>query len=214
MQNKMKIAIVGSGYVGKSYGKLFAEAGHEVILTWSKTKESLEQAAKEVGHGARTAEPLAAVSEAEIVLFAPRWEHIKIAADAAGPMTGKIVIDANNPYNPARDGFVDLGKQNASEVVIESLPEVRYVKAFNTLPVEEGLVNDIAGREGEDRAVMFISGDDAEAKKVVADLITEIGFVPFDLGSVADSARQQSGGEYNGKVFHLHDGQLVREAAA
>jgi 8-hydroxy-5-deazaflavin:NADPH oxidoreductase len=40
--------------------------------------------------------------------------------------------------------------------------------------------------------VIFLSGDDAEAKRVVAELIEQIGFGPLDLGSLADSARQEA----------------------
>lgn len=209
----MKIAIFGSGHVGKSYAKLIAKAGHEVILTWSSSAASLERAVEAVGQGARSAEPAAAVSEADLVVFAPRWEHIEAAAKAAAPWTGKIVIDANNPYNPQRDGFLDLGGQNPSQIVIDALPGARCAKTFNAIPVEEGLVNAVAGRTGADRVVLFLSGDDAEAKKVVANLISEIGFVPFDLGSVAESGPQQPGGAYYGGVFHLRDGQPVAVAS-
>lgn len=68
----MKIAIVGSGHVGRTYGKLFAQAGHEVTLTWSSSAASLDRATADVGHGARNADPAVAVSEADLVLFAPR----------------------------------------------------------------------------------------------------------------------------------------------
>jgi 8-hydroxy-5-deazaflavin:NADPH oxidoreductase len=205
----MKIAIVGSGYVGKTYGKLLAEAGHEIILTWSSNAASLDQATDEVGHGARNAAPAVAVSDADLVLFGPRWEHIEAAAGAAGPWTGKLVVDATNPYNPQRDGYVDLGDRNASEVVIPFLPGARYVKAFNTLPVEQGFVTNTAGRTGADRVVIFMSGDDAEAKAVVGDIISQIGFAPFDLGSIAESARQDVHGIYNRDEFHLREGRPV-----
>ncbi len=205
----MKIAIVGSGHVGKTFGKLLANAGHEIILTWSSNAASLNRATEEVGHGARNADPASAVREADLVLFAPRWEHIE-AASAAGSWTGKLVVDATNPYNPQRDGYVDLGDRNASQVVIPLLPGAQYVKALNTLPVEEGFVTDSAGRTGEDRVVLFMSGDDDEAKAIVANLIAEIGFEPFDLGSIADSAQQDPNGTYMGGEFHLRDGQPAR----
>ena len=39
--------------------------------------------------------------------------------------------------------------------------------------------------------MIFVSGDDAEAKGVVAKLIEEIGFGPYDLGALAQSGEQQ-----------------------
>jgi hypothetical protein len=209
----MKITIVGSGYVGKTYGKLLAQAGHEIILTWSSNAASLDRATEEVGHGARNAAPAVAVSEGDLVLFGPRWEHIEAAARAAGPWAGKLVVDATNPYNPKRDGYVDLGDRNASQVVIPFLPGARYVKAFNTLPVEQGFVTNSAGRTGADRVVIFMSGDDAGAKTIVGDIISQIGFTPFDLGSIAESAQQDVHGKYNRDEFHLRDGHPVRADA-
>jgi len=207
----MKIAIVGSGNVGKTYGTLLAQAGHDVIFSWSREKSSLERAVKEAGHGARAAEPVAAVSEAELVLFAPRWEHVEAAARAAGSWTGKLVIDTTNPYKPQRDGIVNLGAKNASQVVVARLPGARYVKALNTLTTE--FVARSAGRRDTERVVLFLSGDDAEAKKAVARLIEAIGFVPFDLGSIAESAQQQPEGVYYGEEFRLRHGRPVRQVA-
>lgn len=45
-----------------------------------------------------------------------------------------------------------------------------------------------------ERLVLFVAGDDEEAKSVVSRLIEEIGFAPVDTGSLSDSRlRQQPG---------------------
>jgi predicted dinucleotide-binding enzyme len=43
----------------------------------------------------------------------------------------------------------------------------------------------------EDRHAIYVAGDDAEAKEVVAGLIREIGFAPVDTGSLRDGGRLQ-----------------------
>ena len=43
----------------------------------------------------------------------------------------------------------------------------------------------------DQRRAIFISADDADAKAAVSRLIEEIGFGPYDMGSLAASHRQQ-----------------------
>lgn len=49
-------------------------------------------------------------------------------------------------------------------------------------------------RHGGDRFVLFVAGDDEEAKAVVSGLIEEIGFEPLDTGSLQDGGRKQQPG--------------------
>ncbi|PSP88656.1 hypothetical protein BRC87_09065 [Halobacteriales archaeon QS_4_66_20] len=46
----------------------------------------------------------------------------------------------------------------------------------------------------DDRFVLFVVGDDEEAKSDVSDLIEEIGFAPVDTGSLAEGGRRQQPG--------------------
>ena len=66
------------------------------------------------------------------------------------------------------------------------MPGVRLVKAFNTLT--SGFQASAAGREPERRVVIFMAGDDAEAKATAAGLIEDAGFAPADLGRLDDAA--------------------------
>jgi predicted dinucleotide-binding enzyme len=48
--------------------------------------------------------------------------------------------------------------------------------------------------------VLFVSGDDAAAKRTVRVLLEELGFAAIDLGSLRDGgAIQQAGGPLGGK---------------
>ena len=49
-------------------------------------------------------------------------------------------------------------------------------------------------RSGGDRLVLFIAGDDEEAKAVVSRLMEEIGFEPVDTGSLGDGGHKQQPG--------------------
>ena len=43
-----------------------------------------------------------------------------------------------------------------------------------------------------ERLVIFLAGDDAEAKRAVADLVTQIGFAPVDTGSLREGGAAAS----------------------
>jgi predicted dinucleotide-binding enzyme len=43
----------------------------------------------------------------------------------------------------------------------------------------------------DQRRAIFVSGDDTEAKGAVSRLIEDIGFGPYDMGSLHDSTQQQ-----------------------
>ncbi|MGH3798552.1 MAG: NADPH-dependent F420 reductase [Pseudonocardiaceae bacterium] len=199
----MRIGIIGAGGIGRTVGRLLADAGHEVLVSWSSSNARLQVAAEQIGFGARATTPAEAVRHADVVLFAPRFEHIDAASRAAGTFSGKVVIDTTNPYNPERDGVVDLGDRTAAQFAAARLPAAHYVKGFNTLT--SGFLAESAHRTGSDRVVIFLSGDDPQAKTAAASLAHDLGYAPVDLGALAGSARQEPGGEYYGEEFHLAD---------
>ncbi len=73
----------------------------------------------------------------------------------------------------------DLGSSSSSEVVQDYLPGARIVKAFNTLFFKILSANPA---ETNGHRVLFVSGDDKEAKAEVSEVIKDIGFAPVDLG--------------------------------
>lgn len=200
----MRIGIIGAGSVGQAVGGLLARAGHEVQISWSSTAARLRAATENVGFGATSATPADATLGAEVVVFAPRFEHIDAAVKAAGSFEGKIVIDTSNPYNPQRDGFVDLGEQTVAQFVSARLPGARYVRGFTTIPTDTRLP-ELAGRSGSDRVVVPLSGDDSAAKAIAAGLVRDAGFAPVDLGTRADSGPQDPGGAFYGNEIRLAD---------
>jgi len=104
---------------------------------------------------------------------------------------GQIVLDATNDF----DGS-DLDGRTSSELVAELLPGARVVKVANTLgaPVLAADPHDAGGQR-----VIFLSGDDTQAKSQVAQLFQDAGFFTVDLGGlVAGGRMQQMGGPLSG----------------
>ncbi len=181
----MNIGIIGSGNIGANAARLFAESGHEVAVSNSRGPESLQDLVDEIGPNARATTVEEAADFGEVVLVAiPFFARDTLPSG----LDGKIVIDATN-YYPGRDGDVDFDGLTSSESPARNIPGARLVKAFNTMYYET-LAKE--GRsEGEDRLVLFVAGDDKEAKATVSGLIEEIGFEPMDTGSLRDGGRKQ-----------------------
>lgn len=185
----MKIAILGSGRIGAVAARLFVAAGHEIAIANSRGPESLRGLVAELGPKAHAMTITDAARFGDVVLLAVPW-HMEEALPAAEVLRGKIVIDAMNPYNPA-GGFFDLGDATSSEIVLRRMPEARLVKAFNTIYYEHLATRGRKDVPMEDRHAIYIAGDDAEAKEIVAGLIREIGFAPVDTGSLREGGRLQ-----------------------
>ena len=195
----MRIGIIGVGRIGGNAARLFARAGHEVLLSFSRDADRLPALAAETG--ARTGTPREAVGFGEVVFLSVAWPVLDDVIAQAGPLDGKIVIDSTNQFGC--EGWENLGLRTAAEVNAARMPGARYTKAFNTLTA--GFQAQAAGRTGPDRVVMFMCGDDQDAKRVVAGLIDDAGFTPVDMGGTADAgpmeAPRRPGAVY-GEEYH------------
>jgi predicted dinucleotide-binding enzyme len=187
----MRIGVIGSGNIGGTAARLFADAGHEVVLSNSRGPESLRA---EEGDGVRAGTVEEAAEFGDVVLVAiPYKARETLPADE---LSDTIVIDAMN-YYPGRDGQIaelDDDITTSTELLGRHLYGSRLVKAFNTL--EAGTLEDQGGRSAGDhsRLVLFVSGDDGMARRTVMELIDEIGFDPVDLGPLDEGGRQQQPG--------------------
>ena len=186
----MDIGVIGSGNIGATAARLFAAAGHRVAISNSRGPETLEGLVAEIGPGVRAATVEEAAGFGEVVMEAiPFGRYESLPAEK---LAGKVFITASN-YYPARDGEVEHGGLASAEVIQQHLPGARVVKAFNTIYFVRLGENGRPGAPIEEREVIFVSGDDEEAKGVVSGLIEEIGFAPVDAGTLAESRRQEPG---------------------
>jgi len=205
----MRIGIIGAGRIGGNAARLFGKAGHEVIVSFSRDPAKLEALAAEIGGSAGT--PREATQFGDVVLFSVSWTLIDEVLAQAGPLDGKIVIDTTNQYG--HDGWEDLGDRTAAQVNAARMSGARYTKAFNTLT--SGFQASAAGRTGPDRVVMFLCGDDDEAKGVVAGLIDDAGFTPVDMGGTADAAPMEAprrAGAVYGEEYHEQEARAFVES--
>lgn len=105
---------------------------------------------------------------------------------------GRILVDATNrvtSYSPLTLG--DISGRTSSEIFADLARGAKVVKAFNPVPMS--WISDFSATKP--RTVLFISGDDDDAKKPLSDLIEQVGVSCIDLGTLAVGGRlQQLGG--------------------
>ena len=179
----MRIGIIGAGNVGTGIGKRLAAHGHDVVLSFSKTRESLEQAAATVGRGARTGSVPEAAAHGEVVVLATPWGATKAALGQAGPaLGGKIVWDCTNPLLPDMSGLALGTTTSGGEQVVAWAPGARVVKA---VPPFAEVLHTPGTEVGGSKPGVFVCGDDAGARETVVGLVREIGADPVDAGPLS-----------------------------
>jgi 8-hydroxy-5-deazaflavin:NADPH oxidoreductase len=207
----MKIGVIGAGRIGGNCARQAVKGGHEVMLSFARDIAGLEQLASELGsQRASVGSPAEAVAFGDVVIFAVPWGAIPDALAQAGELAGKVVIDTTNQFGP---GPMPADGQTAAAFNAERMPGARYVKSFNTLT--SAFQAEAAGRNGDERVVQWICGDDTEAKQLVAGLIEDMGYAPVDLGGTADctvmEAPRRPGAVY-GEEYRLAEAQAVVKA--
>lgn len=179
----MNIGIIGSGNVGKALGENWVKHGHKVLFSYSRELEKLASYARSLGSNASVGTPAEAARFGEVVVLATPWPVAQEALRAAGPLDGKILIDCTNPLKADLSGLAIGHTTSAAEEIARWAPGARVVKAFNTTGAE----NMSHPRFGSARASMFICGEDAAAKTIVAGLAADAGFEVVDAGRLASA---------------------------
>jgi len=185
---KKSIGIIGAGNIGKAVAGHFIKAGFPVLISNSQDPESLAETIAFLGQGVRAVRPAEAAA-ADIVILALPWSEVPGLSDLTD-WNGRIVVDATNHFITYAPDFqvADLGGLASTEVVQQYLSGARLVKAFNTIFFK---ILEQDPQVGNGNRVLFVSGDDQGAKEVVSGAITEIGFAPVDLGSLAVGSKFQ-----------------------
>lgn len=191
-ETKLKIGVIGSGKIGGTVGRLWVKAGHPVLFS-SRHPEELASLVKEAGPLARAGTVAEAVAFGDALLLAIPYGAVpQFGRDYAAALKGKIVLDADNA-SAMRDGAelaAEVERDGIGVVSQRYLPGTRLVRAFNTLSYR--ILAQEANRPPP-RLAIPIAGDDPEALKVAAGLVSDAGFDPVVVGSLKDARRIQRG---------------------
>jgi hypothetical protein len=194
-----KIGIVGAGNMGGNLAKLWADAGHEVMIS-SRHPEELTAQAEAIGSGTRVGTAREAAAFGTVVVIAmPYGQWPNISDEIKSETVGKTVIDLTNPY-PERDGpMAEKAREEGTGVADPKyLPGAHLVRAFNSI-IYTNLPR-LAHREGE-LAAIPIAGDDADAVEVTSQLVRDAGFEPVMVGPLSTAKRFDVGSPVYVKVL-------------
>jgi 8-hydroxy-5-deazaflavin:NADPH oxidoreductase len=172
-ESDIKIAIIGAGNVGKVLGSAWANRGHQIIFGVRKPDDP-----KYASLGSVETNEFAAAAADVVVLCTP-WQGTQAAVQGCGDLSGKVLIDCTNPLTPDFAALEVGHVSSGAEEIAKWAPGARVCKAMNQIgaPMMDG-----PQLPGE--PVMFICGDDDDAKAVAAGLVTELGFETVDVGDL------------------------------
>lgn len=175
----MKIAVIGSGNIGKALGGSLIRAGYEVTLA-SRSAEHARTTAAGIGAQA-TDSIIDAVSAAEVIVLAvPAGHAVAVAREIAPATAGKVVIDVTNPLKSDLSGLSTTGVSVAEELA-QALPQAALVKGFNTL---FGSLQADPTTHGQTIDALFAT-DDEQARATFTALATDLGFRAVHVGALA-----------------------------
>jgi len=178
------VGIIGAGRIGQAMARIALRAGRSVVIANSRGPESLTSEVSALGDGV-SAGTVQQAAAAGIVVVAVPWPRVQQALEGL-EWSGQIVIDATNDFDPS-----DLDGRTSSDVVADLVRGARVVKAANTLAAA---VLGSDPQEAGGQRVIFLSGDDIDAKAEVISLFGDAGFFTIDLGAlITGGAMQQLG---------------------
>ena len=182
----MRIAVIGTGSVGRTLAAGFTRIGHEVVVgtrdpdatkardAWADSDLTLVRLAE-------------AGRDADLVVNATNGagSQAALAEVGADALAGKVVMDVSNPLDMSH-GFPPslfvVNTDSLAEQLQRAFPEARVVKTFNT--VTAAVMVDPSRAGGESTA--FVAGNDPEARSTVVRLARELGWQDvLELGDLS-----------------------------
>jgi predicted dinucleotide-binding enzyme len=189
----MKIGIIGAGMIGATLTRRLRALGHEVSVANSRGPETLRDLAAETGAQAVTRAEAARGKDIVVVAIHEK-SILELPKDLFDAIPDHVaVVDTGNYYPRQRDGYIEAieAGMTESQWVSEQLGR-RVVKAFNNIHFQH-LLELRRPKGAPARIGLPVAGDDLAAKRVVMQLIDDLGFDPVDAGGLDDSWRQQPG---------------------
>ncbi|WP_437628039.1 NADPH-dependent F420 reductase [Sorangium sp. So ce1151] len=193
----VKIGVIGTGNMGRTFGLLWASNGHDVLFGSRDRAKAEVVAAKH--ERARAGDFDDAAAFGDVILYTVRGAFPSTLLRAPQALAGKVVIDCNNRDFDSRidrpTPEVSLAERLAADV-----PQAKIVTAFQTIP---HVVAEL-GRDklAPQRISVFLCSDDAAAKATVQGLVDELGLVGIDSGELKRARLLEAVGDF----IRLHIG--------
>jgi predicted dinucleotide-binding enzyme len=170
----MRIAVIGSGVVGRTLGSAFRRLGHDVVVG---TRDPEATAARDEWAGQDL--PLSTAAEAAVgadLVVNATTGSASLDALAKVDLDGKVLLDVSNPLDFS-GGFPPTltvkDTDSLAEQIQRAHPEARVVKSLNTVNAAIMVHPDSL----PERSTMFLAGNDPLARETVRELLADLGWV-------------------------------------
>ncbi|MDB4963607.1 MAG: oxidoreductase coenzyme F420-dependent [Myxococcales bacterium] len=207
----MKIGLIGAGQIGGALTRRLRQLGHDVAVANSRDPSTLADLARETGAQAVTRTEAARGRDIVIVAI-PEAGIRDLPKDLfAGVPADSVIVDTGNYYPQQRDGRIAEIENGMTETRWVSQQLGRpVIKAFNNIYATH--LRDRGRPPGSPgRIALPVAGDDPRAKKLVMQLVDDLGFDAIDAGTLDESWHQQPGTPVYGTD---HDAAGVRRSLA
>jgi predicted dinucleotide-binding enzyme len=181
----MRIAVLGTGSVGRRIATKLVELGHGVTMgSRSADNEAMREWLDGAGEGAAGGTFAEAAAAAELVFNCTSGQASLDALAAAGAenLAGKVLVDVSNPLDFSRGMPPTLSVHNddsLGERIQAAFPEAKVVKSLNT--INNQVMTEPGRLPGAHN--VFVCGEDEGAKETVSELLVEFG---WPLESIVD----------------------------
>jgi 8-hydroxy-5-deazaflavin:NADPH oxidoreductase len=174
----MRISIVGCGDMGGALAQAFSRR-HQVTVTGSKPRSASARAVIRASKGKISELPIERAREADLVVLAVPWGQVRHALKGLGDLRGVTLLVVTLPW--IRQGDLALGfDDSGAESIASRARGAQVIQAFNTMSA----TTIRHARRYRPKATVFIAGGDADAKRKVVKLASELGFDSVDAGSL------------------------------
>ena len=180
----MNIGIIGSGEVAKALAKGFVKHGYRVTIGTRTPEKMLDFVA--ANGGIHVADVTSAAKFGDLVVLAVKGTAaVDAVAAVALELANKVVIDTSNPIADVapENGVLQYftgGNDSLGERLQNAYPEIRFVKAFNSVGSAFMVNPQFVGG----RPTMFIAGNDEQSKRLVSDVLDQFGWEVADMGGI------------------------------
>lgn len=177
----MKIAIFGAGGVGGTLGTAWVAKGHEIFFgVPNPTSDKTQSLLQKIGSHAQAGTVDQASAFSDVIVLATPWAATESAIKDAGDLSGKTIIDCTNPlkadFSGLLVGFTDSGAEQVAQWAVGA----NVVKTLN----QTGYENMAEPIYGGQPTVMFVCGDEENAKATALTLVADLGFDAVDAGGL------------------------------
>ncbi|MEJ8302933.1 NADPH-dependent F420 reductase [Saccharibacillus sacchari] len=185
----MKFGIIGVGNIGSVLAEKLVNNGYDVKIADVRGIERLE--GKDVVGERVSVEDV--VKDIDVLIASIPLHALPSIKSIVSKVSEEVIVVDTSNYYPERDTQIEEIEKGMVESVWVSKQLGRpIIKTFNNL-LALTLKNGGTAKGTDGRIAITVAGDRDDQKKVIMDIVSELGFDSVDSGSLSESWRQQPG---------------------